>query len=123
MTHLPPRRKRPPMGCKEPTKRVYAAHKAFVRRHRCSVQGCPNEPSVAAHVRSSRDGGTQIKPHDAWCISLCREHHDQQHNIGERSFAKLHGIDLLGLAKAFASRSPVAEIREYALIKMQEITP
>jgi hypothetical protein len=102
------------MGCRESRKRVFPAHRAFVKRHRCSIQGCPNEPSEAAHVRSSRDGGAGLKPHDAWCISLCIEHHREQHTIGERAFAKLYTVDLLGLAKAFAGRSPVPEVREYS---------
>jgi hypothetical protein len=39
-------------------------------------------------------------------VSLCREHHCEQHRIGEAAFEKKHGVDLVDLAKRFARLSP-----------------
>ncbi len=81
------------------------AHRNFVRGHACCVCG-----SIAAiecaHVRVGTDGGTGIKPSDRWCISLCRDCHSEQHQIGEASFEALHKIDMKALARAFLARSP-----------------
>lgn len=57
-------------------------------------------------MRSGTGGGLGMKPDDSWCISLCNAHHIEQHNIGERSFEKKHGIDMKALAQEFARRSP-----------------
>lgn len=83
-----------------------SAHRAWVRRHHCSVPGCDRLPIECAHVRGRTDGGTGLKPSDQWAVSLCRLHHAEQHRIGEGGFEKRYGIDLLELAAAFARRSP-----------------
>jgi hypothetical protein len=57
-------------------------------------------------VRKGTDGGQGLKPSDRWAISLCREHHAEQHRIGETAFEKRYGFDLLALAQEFARRSP-----------------
>lgn len=88
------------------------AHCTFVRSHHCSVPGCDNMPIEVAHVRSGSDAGMGRKPSDWFTISLCRDHHAEQHNVGEASFAERHSIDLHGLAAEFAAESPkAAEIR------------
>lgn len=46
-----------------------------------------------------------VKPSDRWCISLCKDCHSEQHNIGEASFAKKYNIDLKALAEEFARES------------------
>lgn len=99
---LPPRIQKPK---RESSKRC-PAHRAWVRSHQCSVPGCALMPIEAAHVRIGTDGGMATKPGDAWCISLCRDHHTQQHNMGERSFEAAHKIDMKALAQAFAKASP-----------------
>jgi hypothetical protein len=100
---LPPRleriRRRSPVRC-------CAAHRAWVRRHRCSVPNCEAAPIECAHVRTGTDGGLGLKPSDKWTISLCREHHAEQHLIGETAFERRHGLDLIELAHEFALRSP-----------------
>lgn len=85
-------------------------HLAFVRKHSCCVHDCAGYPIEAAHVRIGADGGTSLKPGDDHAISLCTAHHAQQHMIGERSFAAMHGLDLAVLAKLFWQQSP-ARIR------------
>jgi hypothetical protein len=49
-----------------------------------------------------------LKPSDRWVISLCRQHHQEQHRLGEISFARRYGLDLVELAMEFARRSPHA---------------
>ena len=86
--------------------RSVASHRAWVRRHRCSVPGCMKLPIECAHVRRGADGGVSLKPSDRWCVSLCRYHHAEQHQLGEAAFEKKHGIDLVDLAQRFARLSP-----------------
>ena len=82
------------------------AHRAWVRRHRCSVPGCNALPIECAHIRSGTDGGIALKPSDRWTISLCATHHAEQHRIGEPAFEQRYAIDLTALAEEFARRSP-----------------
>lgn len=86
--------------------RACAAHRAWVRRHFCSVPGCRQMPIECAHVRRGTDGGMGMKPSDRWTVSLCRLHHLEQHEIGETAFQVKHDVDLVELAKEFALRSP-----------------
>jgi hypothetical protein len=94
--------------------RSFPAHRAWVRRHHCSVPGCMNLPIECAHVRRSTDGGKGLKPSDRWTLSLCRSHHAEQHRIGEAAFEKRYGLDLLALATEFARRSPHRKLWEGA---------
>ena len=86
--------------------RVCPAHRAWVRKHKCSVPGCDRLPIECAHVRSGTDGGIALKPSDKWLVSLCAHHHEEQHRIGEAAFEKQHSIDLKDLSTEFALRSP-----------------
>lgn len=81
------------------------AHRAWVRSHRCCVPGCQLMPIECAHVRRASTAGVGIKSSDAYCVSLCRDHHAESHR-GERTFEKRHGIDLMALAREFYERSP-----------------
>ena len=91
---------------REPNSRECPAHRAWVRRHHCCVPSCLRRPIECAHVRRDTDGGVGLKPSDRWSISLCRDHHIEQHQVGELAFERRHGIDLRELAKVFARRSP-----------------
>lgn len=82
------------------------AHRAWIRRHHCSVPGCQSTLIECAHVRVGTDGGTGLKPSDRWTVSLCRSHHSEQHEVGEKEFADRYGLDLFELAQIFARRSP-----------------
>lgn len=81
-------------------------HCNFVRSHNCSVAGCTGRPIEVAHVRDGTGGGMAVKPADKWTISLCRDHHSEQHQIGEKSFSQRYGLDLKALAMDFARHSP-----------------
>ena len=103
MTFLPPRIKRD-SGKKDVGKRS-PAPRAFVRSHACC--GCGSSTAIeCAHVRDGTDGGMGIKPSDRWTVSLCRDCHTRQHQIGEASFEKERGINLKALAEAFFKASP-----------------
>lgn len=82
------------------------AHRAWVRRHHCCVPGCTSRAIECAHVRTGTDGGLALKPSDRWAISLCRDHHQEQHRIGEQAFERRYGINLYELAQEFARKSP-----------------
>lgn len=92
------------------------AHLSFVRSHECIVPGCNRRPIEVMHVRRGSDAGMGRKPSDFFTVSGCggvEGHHAEQHRIGEQSFEKKHGIDLLALAAEFAAASPkAAEIRK-----------
>jgi hypothetical protein len=88
------------------TTRTCAGHRAWVRRHCCSVPGCRQRPIECAHVRIGTDGGAGMKPSDKWVLSLCTSHHREQHRIGEHAFEQLYCLDLKSLASEFAARSP-----------------
>lgn len=82
------------------------AHRAWVRGFACSVPGCTAMPIECAHVRVGTDGGVGMKPSDRWVISLCRDHHAEQHQRGEQSFEQAHRINMKALAREFFARSP-----------------
>ena len=88
------------------TSRTCAAHRTWVSRHRCCVSGCRRTLIECAHVRRGTDGGLGLKPSDKWMISLCHFHHREQHDVGEQAFEHKHDLNLLELAKEFATRSP-----------------
>lgn len=47
-----------------------------------------------------------IKPSDRWCWSACRDHHGEQHQIGEPAFEKKYGVNLKALSAEFFAKSP-----------------
>jgi hypothetical protein len=81
------------------------AHRAFVRSHACSA--CGSLTAIeCAHVRVGTDGGTGFKPSDRWTISLCKDCHSRQHQVGEKAFEREAGINMKLLAEEFFKRSP-----------------
>lgn len=103
MTFLPPRIKR--ASGKKDVGRRSPAHRAFVRSHACCA--CGSQTAIeCAHVRVGTDGGTGLKPSDRWTISLCKDCHSRQHQIGEPAFEMEHKINMRELAEAFFRASP-----------------
>lgn len=86
--------------------RSCAPHRAWVRKHHCSVPECLALPIECAHVRRGTDGGMSLKSSDRWTISLCAMHHREQHSLGEHSFEIKYSLDLMEIAEEFARRSP-----------------
>lgn len=99
----------------ERKERDFGEYAAWIRHQMCSVGvgechywgGCFTVGadgvvswSVAAHVKSRGAGGRSIGN----LIPLCTGHHDEQHAIGIKSFAKKYNLDLSGVASALAAR-------------------
>lgn len=111
MTLLPPRI---PKKAKRASRWRSQSHCNFVRSHQCCVPGCNQLPIEVAHVRVGSFAGMSQKPHDYFTISLCRDHHAEQHRLGEQSFERRHNISMAELAWEFARVSPKArEITEF----------
>lgn len=103
---LPPRIPRKP---KRETRWRSRAHCNFVRSHACSVCGSTVAIEVA-HVRLGSGAGMGQKPDDWRTVSLCKDCHKAQHNMGERTFWS--SFDPEALITAFCNASPKAsEIR------------
>ncbi len=112
LTRLPSRRKRPKSGIERGPQRVWPKHERWVRSFSCIVPGCQNTPIEFMHVRSAANSGTGLKPHSAFGVCGCREHHAEQHQIGQRAFEAKYSIDLMALALEFMRRSPDSAMRE-----------
>lgn len=82
------------------------SHRKWIRGHYCSVPGCQLMPIECAHVSFAWSRGVGMKSNDGMTISLCREHHAEQTQSGQRPFEKKHGINMEQLAKEFYARSP-----------------
>lgn len=79
------------------------AHCNHVRAHACSVCG-EMAPIEVAHVRIGSGAGVGQKPDDHRTVSLCRDCHAQQHQVGERTFWR--GKDVEALIAFFIRTSP-----------------
>ena len=108
---LPARLQRPKFGVRMPIQKIWPRHRRWVRLHGCCVPECRALSVDFAHLRSSANAGTGQTPHDAFGVSLCRAHHDEQHRIGIDAFNKKYSVDLWDLAAEFARRSPDWEMR------------
>ena len=100
----------------EPDGRKHPKHLVWIKKQRCLLDNggpCHCGGAVDAHhVRNGTDGGTGLKPHDRWCVPLCRQHHDQLHREGWRSFERLYNVNLRSEALSLAKRSPDRGVRE-----------
>ena len=108
---LPDRRKPPKMGIRQPIQKIWPRHRRWVKSHGCCVPDCRALTVDFAHLRSAANAGKGQRPHDIFGVSLCRVHHDEQHQLGADAFNKKYGIDLWALAAEFARRSPDWEMR------------
>ena len=103
--------RRVPKPAKRASRWRSQAHCNFVRSHACCACGSDSGIEVA-HVRIGSGAGMGQKPDDWNTISLCRDCHARQHQIGEPSFELVTSINMMDLAEEFAKASPKAmEIR------------
>lgn len=117
---LPKKRERIRSGILREPPREWPRHRKFVRSHACCIEARWNDgrflgcggPIVFAHVRTGTDGGSSLKPSDWWGISLCNNHHLEQHDMGEPAFERHWAIDMKALAREFAAKSPDMKMRE-----------
>jgi Putative HNHc nuclease len=118
---LPRKLKPAKMGIRPFLQTVWPRHRRWVRAHGCCVPGCPAARTEFAHLRSAANAGTGRKPHDAFGVSLCYAHHDEQHRVGAHSFSQKYQIDLWVLAAEFVRHSPDEAMR--ASLKLMPIRP
>lgn len=111
MTSLPRRRKPTKMQVREEPQIRCAAHCQWIRGHWCVIDHATmcSGGIECAHVRTGTDGGASLKPGDNWTIPLCRTHHAEQHQIGERAFERRYSIDMKFLAQALWEKSPAGK--------------
>lgn len=86
------------------TIRQVPAFRRWIKKLQCSVKGCQNTDIDPAHIRcdlpaDALKGGTSLKSHDIWIIPLCRMHHNEQGDDGERGFYIKYKIDAVPLAQ------------------------
>lgn len=98
----------------------------WIKRHQCSVKGCQEFPCDPAHIRvdlplHAQRGGTGLKPHDSWIIPLCRPHHNEQGDDGERTFYDKYKIDSVTVAETLWQEwlNTTDQGRKYALAYLQ----
>lgn len=108
---LPPRREPPKSGIPRGPKRVWLRHRKFVRSHCCCVPGCEAFQTEFAHIRSAATAGTGLKPFDWHGVPLCRNHHREQHQVGQGTFEDRHGIDLDAIATELVRQSPDVQMK------------
>ena len=106
---LPPRQAK---KAKRSTRWRSQAHLSYVRSFQCALPGCVGLPIEAAHVRLGSGAGLGQKPSDWRAVPLCKDHHSQQHTIGERSFWQTYqlatGQDVDALIDGLCKDSPRA---------------
>lgn len=101
---LPQRIPKPP---KRASRWRSQAHLSFVRSHRCCVRDCNAMPIEAAHVRNGSGAGIGRRPDDHRAVSLCRDHHAEQHRLGEETFWRTVAMrDVEALIIEFCRASP-----------------
>ena len=99
------------MGVRVAVQKIWPRHRRWVKAHGCCVPGCEAQSVDFAHLRSARNAGKDQKPHDIFGVSLCRDHHAEQHNLGVDAFDRKYGTNLWALAAEFARRSPDVDMR------------
>lgn len=95
-------------------KKSWPKHRDFVRSHPCCVPDCGTFPVDVAHLRTAANSGIGIKPADWFVVGLCRRHHREQHDIGQKRFENKYDINLMALAKIYVDFTPDFEmVSEY----------
>ena len=97
-------------------------HLNFIRSFHCAKDGCQGMPIECAHVRYGSGAGMGQKPDDWRVVPLCREHHSQQHTVGEQTFWKGDWLTslLIRLHRMQLSKSVQPSA---AMIRMQRCGP
>lgn len=90
---------------------------AVVRRKLPCVV-CLKSPCDPAHIRIGFNG-IGIKPGDDKVLPLCRIHHSEQHQVGEKTFWKRIGIDPLSLAEKIYNKDA---LKASLLIKKERLS-
>ncbi len=81
------------MILEKPKREKDAAYLEFIRQQPCLVCG-ETEGIDAHHVLERGQGKVGSKADDRRSVSLCREAHQQYHQLGRARFEEMHGLDL-----------------------------
>ena len=85
-------------------------HEKWTRGFSCSVPGCECRPVRFHHLRNAANSSKGKKPHSAFSIPLCDEHHEEWHR-GDKTFIAKHRIQPYRLAAWFLRNSPDVAMR------------
>lgn len=116
--------KEPPRNLRKRPRERAEAHLRAIRALPCAICGSHRDVH-AAHLRlsSARYGklmpGTGSKPDDSWVSPLCRQHHNEQHDIGEEVFWAKYGIDPFVLTLALWRASGDEEMMEQIIAEFR----
>jgi hypothetical protein len=73
----------------------------------CGLAPFPRQsPVEAAHVPHKASKGMATKSTDAFAMSLCQRHHDEQHNMGWATFQLKYGFNAVDVAGDYWSLWP-----------------
>lgn len=111
LMYWPKRQKRERYGIERGPKLEWPHHERWTRGFNCSVNGCANRPVRCHHLRNAANSSAGKKPHSAFVIPLCDEHHERCHK-GEKTFAREHGLNLYAIAGWHMRNSPDLAMRE-----------
>ena len=92
-----------PAKAKEGARWKSQRHLKHVRSHAC-VNCDASAPIEAAHVRIGSDAGMGRKPSDYFAVPLCKDCHQLQHTVGERTFWE--GKDVAEIIHQLVRTSP-----------------
>jgi hypothetical protein len=99
------------MGIREPSIERSQGHLKWLRSFACVAfeSGECEGRMHSHHIRSAATAGTGIKSSDLDAVPICEKHHQIAHNIGAKSFELKYNLDMIGIARKFASVSPHAK--------------
>jgi hypothetical protein len=99
------------MGVRTFLPTVFLRHRRYVKSFGCGVPGCLQRPVHFAHQRTAANAGKGAKPHDAFGIGYCAEHHLEEHAHGVDYMRLRYGLDRWQLAAYFVRHSPDVRMR------------
>jgi len=71
------------------------ARRAWVQMQPCVVRNCPNRPCENAHVNPvGHPSGMGRKGDFTQIVPMCRAHHQEYHDSGQRTFEDCYELDL-----------------------------
>lgn len=116
---LPRKREKLRSGIERAPRREWPRHRKWLRSHECICTLARLSTSIlcagqieVSHIRTAANAGTGIKPHDAFAVPMCMQHHRRYHEMGHRSFEASYRLDLGKLAAEFTAKSPDIAMRE-----------
>lgn len=72
------------------------AYVEWIKSQPCIIRGCNGAPDPH-HIRYAWNTGAGTKPSDSYAVAVCRQHHDEYHQIGRGPFEDKYGVEMLRL--------------------------